>query len=127
MQVLKDSNESLAFWSGANAEIDYKVNTVEDKEILELGGLKFKVVHTPGHSPGGICLLQNGNLFTGDTLFKQSIGRTDFPDSEPEKMQKSLAILTQMDEPLKVYPGHGEPSDMEEELSSNPYLQDFNK
>lgn len=123
MCILKDSAESIAFFSGGSMEIEYQTIPVDDEEILNLGGLEFKIIHTPGHSPGGICLLQNGNLFTGDTLFKQSIGRTDFPGSDPVAMQKSLAILTKLDKSLKVFPGHGQSTILEDELSNNPYLQ----
>ncbi|MFZ5365889.1 MAG: MBL fold metallo-hydrolase [Patescibacteria group bacterium] len=70
----------------------------------------LSVIHTPGHTPGGICLLGKGVLFTGDTLFAQGVGRTDLPYSNQEDLIKSLKKLAKLPKDLIIYPGHGESS-----------------
>jgi len=86
-------------------EVD-KFLTVD--EPLQLGDLEFSVIHTPGHTPGSVCLYhaEDAVLFSGDTLFRFTCGRTDFPYSSPEKMGKSLARLAQLPPDTTVYPGH---------------------
>jgi len=81
--------------------------TVKDGDELVIGNVSMKVLHTPGHSPGGICLLCQGNLFTGDTLFVGGIGRTDLPGSDHVQFIASLRekLLTLPDETV-VWPGH---------------------
>ena len=68
----------------------------------------FSIIHTPGHSPGSVCLLAKDHLFTGDTLFAQGYGRTDFPLGDEKAMMKSLKRLAQLPKSLTIYPGHGE-------------------
>ncbi len=89
-------------------------------DVLPLGKESFKVIHTPGHSPGSSCFLHEeaSILFTGDTLFKGTYGNISFPTSSPEAMKESLQQLIQMKEdrrPLKIFPGHGETSFLREE------------
>jgi len=97
---------------------------LEDGDTIELGELKFKVSHTPGHTPGGICLLVDNILFSGDTLFNQGIGRTDFPGGSMEKMMDSLhqKVLTLPDKTI-VYSGHGPATTIGDEKRSNPFLE----
>ena len=80
---------------------------VRDGDEITIGEVKLKVIHTPGHSPGGICLLGDGNLFTGDTLFVGAIGRTDLPGSSLAQFMKSInrRLLTLPDDTI-VWPGH---------------------
>lgn len=80
---------------------------ISDGDIIEFNEHKLKVIHTPGHTKGSICLLCNDILFSGDTLFKRAIGRTDFPGSSNKDMQNSLKKLMLLDDNVKVYPGHG--------------------
>jgi hydroxyacylglutathione hydrolase len=82
---------------------------LEDGDKITLGTLTLEVIHTPGHSPGGVCywVAQEKSLFSGDTLFKGTIGNVSFPTSEPEKMWVSLKNLSRLDPETKVYPGHG--------------------
>jgi len=86
-------------------------------EILEVGALRFLVIHTPGHTPGGVCYYEAAEkgLFTGDTLFKGSIGNLSFSMSEPEKMWHSLEKLSGLPKETRVYAGHGESTTLEEE------------
>lgn len=89
-----------------------RINTIDkilkDGDILNLGRPQFKVIHTPGHSPGSICLYGEGVLFSGDTLFNSGVGRTDLPGGSSQALEESLInkIFTLPDETI-VYPGHG--------------------
>ncbi|MBO5318011.1 MAG: MBL fold metallo-hydrolase [Oscillospiraceae bacterium] len=95
----------------------------EDGDTLVLAGLTLKVLHTPGHTPGGVCLLCENAMFSGDTLFAGTCGRTDLPGSDHRKMWDSLARLAALEEDYLVLPGHGESSTLSVEKRSNPYLQ----
>jgi len=93
---------------------------------LELGALKFEVLHTPGHSPGCVCFLFGGDqplMVGGDLLFAGSIGRTDLPGGDMEKMKASLARIRELNEDLVVIPGHGPQTTIGREKSMNPYLR----
>ncbi len=83
---------------------------VEEGQTLSIGNLKFEVIHTPGHSPGGICLYSKEHkiLISGDTLFKGSIGNLSFPTANAEDMWKSLEKLAKLPSETQVFPGHGE-------------------
>ncbi|MGB9134473.1 MAG: MBL fold metallo-hydrolase [Candidatus Bathyarchaeia archaeon] len=81
--------------------------TVTDGDIIEVGTTPIRIIHTPGHSPDGICLLVNGKLLSGDTLFVGECGRTDMHDGNPRDMYHSLfGKLMQLDDNIEVYPGH---------------------
>ncbi|MBO4793405.1 MAG: MBL fold metallo-hydrolase [Deltaproteobacteria bacterium] len=81
---------------------------LEDNAVLEVGDLKFRVLHTPGHSPGSICLLAGNVLFSGDTLFADGVGRTDLPGGSAEQLRHSLyERLLKLPDETVVYPGHG--------------------
>ena len=98
---------------------------LSDGDTIELGELKFEVIHTPGHTPGGICLYSKDQkvLISGDTLFKGSIGNLSFPTAEPERMWESLDKLAKLPGQTKVYPGHGEMTTIQDE----PWLKDAKK
>ncbi|MBQ8397227.1 MAG: MBL fold metallo-hydrolase [Clostridia bacterium] len=82
---------------------------LEGGEVVQFGRLTFTVLHTPGHTGGCVCYRAGDALFTGDTLFAEGYGRTDLPGGDPAALRQSLARLTAMrDEPLTIYPGHGE-------------------
>lgn len=90
-------------------EADIKLR---DNQLIDLGTLKLKVIHTPGHTPGSICLYErkSKSLFSGDTIFNDSIGRTDLPGSDYEKLKKSVERLIELDKKDGIdiiYPGHG--------------------
>ncbi|WP_282755626.1 MBL fold metallo-hydrolase [Desulfuromonas thiophila] len=92
-------------------------------DLIEIGDLFFEVIHTPGHSPGGICLYGEGHLFCGDTLFAGSIGRTDLPGGDLDQLlghiRNDLMILP---EATQVHPGHGPDSTIGREKSLNPFI-----
>ncbi len=81
---------------------------VKDGDVLDVGDMQIKVIQTPGHTEGGVCYLIGENLFSGDTLFKQSVGRTDLFGGNLEKIRYSVKeVLFELDENIKVFPGHG--------------------
>ena len=90
--------------------------------FLHCGSESLQVMHTPGHTPGSICLVGELLIFTGDTLFAGGIGRTDFPEGSMSDMAASLKKLTSLPDYLLVYPGHGETSMIREEKRTNPFL-----
>ncbi len=96
----------------------------ENDELLFGNNNKFKIIETPGHTLGCICLLLNNEfLFTGDTLFVSAIGRTDLAHSSDAAMQKSLKKFLVLNPKLKIYPGHGTSGVLAEEFSKNPFLK----
>lgn len=85
----------------------FKDIDVSDGDMIKLGNIAIKVIHTPGHTPDSICLLVNGKLFTGDTLFVGECGRTDLPNGSAKDMCNSLfQKLMKLDDNIEVYPGH---------------------
>jgi len=94
-----------------------------DGDSIDVGDLHFTVLHTPGHSPGGICLLGHGVLFSGDTLFNHGIGRTDFPGASHNQLMNSIytKLMTLPDDTV-VYPGHGPDTTIGTERRENPFL-----
>lgn len=86
------------------------------------GDLTFRILHTPGHSPGSVCYICEDVIFSGDTLFCCSIGRTDFPGGDPDAMLRSLRTLSSLEGNYRVCPGHNESTTLDYERRSNPYL-----
>ncbi len=98
---------------------------LQEGDTIELGGISFWVLHTPGHTPGGICLYGNGGVFVGDTLFAGSIGRTDLPGGSYEALITSVeGKLFTLPEDTVVYPGHGPETTIGEEKRSNPFFNE---
>lgn len=90
---------------------------------LNLAGLMFRVIPTPGHTPGSVCLLTGNTIFSGDTLFRGSCGRTDFPGGSGEQMRASLKTLAALPGDFRVLPGHGGETTLDWERGHNPYLR----
>jgi hydroxyacylglutathione hydrolase len=96
---------------------------LNDGDILKVGELEIRVIHTPGHSPGSVSLLCGNNIFVGDTLFQQSIGRTDLPGGNYKQLIASIKEkLFPLGDELIVYPGHGDLTTIGEEKRFNPFL-----
>ncbi len=101
--------------------------TVDEGSVLNVGKIEIKVIYTPGHTQDGICLLANGKLLTGDTLFVEAIGRTDLPGSSERQMHRSLSKLLELGDDIEVYPGHNygsKPSStIGYEKKTNPFVE----
>ncbi len=97
-------------------------HTYAEGDRLTLSGLDIAVLHTPGHTPGSVCLIVDDALFSGDTLFAGSCGRTDLPGGNWATILKSLRRLSSLEGDFRVYPGHGELTTLAEEKRYNPYL-----
>ena len=96
---------------------------VEDGAELAAGDLQFRVLTTPGHSPGGICLYVQGVLFTGDTIFAGSVGRSDLYGGDIEALKKSFVRLISLPPETEIMPGHGDYSTIKEERMFNFFVQ----
>lgn len=96
---------------------------LHDEELVKFGKITLRVIKTSGHSRGSISLLRVKEVFTGDTLFLGSIGRTDFPESSEQDMNASLKKLATLPDDFVVYPGHGPITTIGEEKRNNPFLQ----
>ena len=98
-------------------------HTYGEGDRIEKAGVSFRVLHTPGHTPGSVCLMAEDACFSGDTLFAGSCGRTDLPGGDWTTIRRSLKRLAQMENDLTVYPGHGESTTLAAEKRYNPYMQ----
>ncbi len=118
--LLSGAQASAEHWLKHSVDpVPHKTQTIAEGIELSLGSLTIKVLHTPGHTLGSVCLLINEAetplaLLTGDTLFKNSIGRTDFSYSKPLLLRDSLHRLLEFPDDLACYPGHGEPTSIAE-------------
>lgn len=125
--LLKDPALNLSNFLTSSFSVNSKIHTLEDKENITLDRMQLKVIHVPGHTPGGIALLmqkpQDKVLFTGDSLFYQGIGRTDFAGGDSDLLIKSIRerLLGLADDTV-IYPGHGPSSTIGEEKRNNPFL-----
>ena len=100
-----------------------KVNVFTEDDILKLDELEFDVLETPGHTSGSVCFICGMNLFSGDTLFSRSVGRTDMPDGSSTALMKSLMKIADLGGNLTVYPGHMNVTTLDAERKYNPYLR----
>ena len=114
-----NSNANLAKYFGIKF-IPFSVDNRLIEGFLDICGYKIQVFGTPGHTIGSVCLQIEDALFTGDTLFKESYGRTDFPTGSMKQLVLSIKKLFAMDENLRVYPGHNEPTTIKAEKIYNP-------
>ena len=101
----------------------YYTNTYGEGDFVEAAGLSFKVLHTPGHTPGSVCLMCEHVIFSGDTLFWGSCGRTDLPGGSWTTIRTSLKRLADLSGDYDVYPGHGDATTLSFERKMNPYMQ----
>lgn len=96
---------------------------LKDGDTLKCGDLEFKTIHTPGHTIGGVCYLLGDVLFSGDTLFYENIGRTDFPGGDFKTLENSIKKLYDLNENITVLSGHGGESTIGHEKQFNPYVR----
>jgi glyoxylase-like metal-dependent hydrolase (beta-lactamase superfamily II) len=127
LALLNNSELNMSNFVGRPYRVKSEIKTVKEGDLLELDGIQLEVIHLAGHTPGGIALLmkkpEDKVLFTGDSLFRATIGRTDFPGSDEGKLIKSIKEkLFKLPEDTVIYPGHGPCSTIGEEKKNNPYL-----
>ena len=121
--MLHDPSQNLSLFSGGRTVAPKADRLLREGDIIECGAIKLEVLHTPGHTPGGISLLTDKMIFTGDALFCGSIGRTDFPGSSHQELISSIKDkLLSKDDDFITYPGHGPSSTIGEERRNNPFL-----
>ena len=101
----------------------YYTHIYGEGDFVDAAGLSFKVLHTPGHTPGSVCLMCENVIFSGDTLFWGSCGRTDLPGGSWSTIRLSLKRLADLPGDYKVYPGHGDATMLSFERKMNPYMQ----
>ena len=110
LDIFNATNAAVYVHKGDSEEIKNKgiekIKTVDEGDEINIGKIKIKVLHTPGHPPGSVCYLADKKLITGDTLFVENIGRTDLPGGSARIMAQSLKRLKKLDEKIEVYPGH---------------------
>jgi len=127
LALLKDAKLNLSTLFALPYHVRSEVRTLEDKSVIQLDDIRLKVIHMPGHTPGGIALLmQNPNdkvIFTGDSLFFQGIGRSDLAGGDETLLIKCIKekLLALADDTI-IYPGHGPSSTIGEEKRNNPFL-----
>lgn len=122
--ALIDPNRNLSAWFSPDLQLSLTADSylAEGDEIV-IGETMLRVIETPGHTPGCICLYGDGVLFSGDTLFSGSIGRLDFPGGDPTQMMQSLNDLLQLPDNTIVYSGHGPETTIGREAATNPFLR----
>ncbi|MBP2642310.1 MAG: putative metallo-hydrolase [Firmicutes bacterium] len=122
--MLINPNTNLsAMLGGASVKHVPADYVLKEGNVIELGDDQFRVIHTPGHTPGGISLLCGEVLFSGDTLFAMSVGRTDFPGGSHKTLISSIKEkLMVLDDNIKVLPGHGSATTIGEERQVNPFI-----
>lgn len=124
-EMLTEPHTNLSAMTGMVFRMDPPDVTLQEGDAVEQAGVKLSVLHTPGHTPGGICLYSQdeGVAFVGDTLFADSVGRTDFPGGSMSQLLNSVKekLFTLPDE-TKVYPGHGPDTTIAHEKTHNPFF-----
>jgi len=120
---LTDSRKNLSEAIGFPYTSPQASRFLNGGERINLGWITLEIIHTPGHTPGGICIKSDGVIFTGDTLFCGGIGRTDLPGGSKTDLIKSIKEkIFKFDGSLIVYPGHGRPTTIDKEKRENPFL-----
>jgi len=125
-KMLIEPTHNLSAFAGKAIKTGPADLFLQDGDIIEQASIRLQVLHTPGHTPGGICLYceDEGAVFTDDTLFAESVGRTDFPGGSMSQLLKSIEQkLLQLPEETKVYPGHGPETTIAREKAHNSFLQ----
>lgn len=123
VDLIANSRNNLSMFLGKEIVITSPEHIVTDGEVINFAGVPFKVIETPGHTPGGLCLYGAGLLFAGDTLFRCSVGRTDFYGGDSQVLVSSIEEkLMKLPDDTVVLPGHGPATDIGYERRNNPFL-----
>ncbi|MFO7709112.1 MAG: MBL fold metallo-hydrolase [Desulfobacterales bacterium] len=121
--MLSQLSRMAAMWGMSAEDSPVPDRLIEEGDRIAAGTITFRVIHTPGHTPGGVSLLADGHLFVGDTLFAGSVGRTDFPGGDFETLKASIQQkLFVLDDALHVHTGHGPDTTIGEEKRHNPFV-----
>ncbi|MDR3562742.1 MAG: MBL fold metallo-hydrolase [Negativicutes bacterium] len=122
--MLESAERNLSAWIGGGASCGPADKILKEGDTITVGEIEMKVIHTGGHTPGGICLLTGNVLFSGDTLFAESIGRTDFPGGSYQQLIRNIQDkLLILDDAVRVLPGHGPETTIGWERKANPFIQ----
>jgi len=113
----------LSFLGGFSGPKLTAAKLLKDGDEVRINNLTFRIIHLPGHTPGGIGIKCDNTIFTGDTLFFESVGRTDIPFANQKDLEKSLERLMRFGDEIKIYPGHGPVSTIGHEREHNPFLK----
>lgn len=122
-QCLRNGMKSLAFFEGVNVKPVRASKLLKDGDRISVGSAEMEVLHTPGHTPGGISLRCGDLLFSGDTLFLEGVGRTDLPGGNSDVLERSIRErLFTLPDSVRVFPGHGPETTIGFEKRNNPFL-----
>ncbi|MFW9805057.1 MAG: MBL fold metallo-hydrolase [Candidatus Thorarchaeota archaeon] len=124
-QVYAAAKDMAAVWGFKVNDMPAPDEFIEEGYTLYLGEAKFEIIHTPGHSPGSICLHGEGLLFSGDTVFAGSIGRTDFPGGSIEKMKESFRRVISFPDDTQILSGHGPATTVKREKRENFFIHEL--
>ncbi len=123
-EALTNPMVNLSAFTGAGVKCAAADQILEDGDRITVGKLQLEIVHTPGHTPGGVCFRWKNIVFGGDLLFNGSIGRTDLPGGSFEEIECSiLKKIYVLDDETVIYPGHGEPTSVGFEKRFNPFVR----
>ena len=125
-EMLTEPQANLSAMTGAPLRTEPEDFSLAEQDVVEQAGVELLVLHTPGHTPGGVCLYSknNGVAFVGDTLFADSVGRTDFPGGSMSQLTRSIREkLFALPDETRVYPGHGPATTIGHEKAYNPFLR----
>jgi len=125
LETFNSAKSSAQFLGLINFQLPEITSYLHDGQVLEINSYHLQVLYTPGHTPGSVCFLTGQHLFSGDTLFQGSVGRTDLPGGSMKMLNNSLVRLKQLSDDTNVYPGHGESTTIRKEFDSNPFLKEL--
>jgi hydroxyacylglutathione hydrolase len=125
LEIYRNAGKHAVSWGYEITRPPEPDRLVKDGDTLSLGELRFEVLSTPGHSPGGICLLGKGVLITGDTVFAGSVGRTDLYGGDMESMKRSFARIMSLPPETAILPGHGTASTVAREKYMNFFIHEL--
>lgn len=126
LKVIENDKEKTSLAGIAGPEGGWESSFIADSDIIAVAGFQFKVITTPGHSPGSVCYLDESNriMFTGDTLFAGTIGRSDLMfGNYDDEIRSIMEKLIWLDPSIEIYPGHGPSSNIGRERRTNPFLE----
>lgn len=125
VEIYNTARDQAAFWGYEIDDIPEPEGFIGESDEVRAGNICFKVLHTPGHSPGGICLYGEGIVITGDTIFQGSVGRTDFPGGDIIQLKQSVKRLLDLPEETKILSGHGPETTVGREQRENIFIHEL--